>query len=150
MTRARRWREIAGGFLPLALALLLAHGCESLAARLRAHTYPPDFHYISDEQLRSTMWRLAYHSRALRELMSSPEAAASRRAEVIDHLDLMEQAALDLNRSGRASNHPVIDDQRSSFLRDIRWAREAMSREPPNFLLAQSVSGACAACHAYR
>jgi len=134
----------------LVLALVPAWGCADLAARLRAHTYPPEFHYINDEQLRSTMWRLAYHSRELRELMKSPEEAASRRAEAIDHLDLMEQSALDLNRSGRASNHPVIDANRASFLRDIRLARDGIRRDPPNFLLARSISGACADCHAYR
>ena len=124
--------------------------CSDLAGRVRQYTYPPGFHYISNEQLRSTMWRLAYHSRELRELLKSPEEAVSHRAELLNELGMMEQAVVDLNRSGWPTNHPLIDANRSSFLRDIRMAREGISREPPNFLLAGSVSGACSYCHGNR
>jgi hypothetical protein len=55
------------------LLSLQVSSCADIAARVRRHTYPPTFNYITDEQLRSTMWRLAYHSRELRELMTSSE-----------------------------------------------------------------------------
>jgi hypothetical protein len=96
------------------------------------------------------MWRLAYHSRELRELMSSPEYIAARRADALQHLEGMERAILDLNRSGWPTNHPLVDANRSTFLRDIKIAREAISREPPNFLLAGPVAGACVYCHGGR
>jgi hypothetical protein len=96
------------------------------------------------------MWRLAYHSRELRELMRSPEYVEARRADALHHLEGMEHAILDLNRSGWPMNHPLVDANRSTFLRDIKIAREAISREPPNFLLAGSVSGACVYCHGGR
>lgn len=133
------------GFIGLQLL-----ACADLAGRVRQYTYPPGFHYISNEQLRSTMWQLAYHSRELRELMKSPEEAASHRPELLSELDRMEEAVVDLNRSGWPTNHPLIDGNRSSLLRDIRMARDGISREPPNFLLAGSVSGACAYCHGSR
>ena len=60
--------------------------CADSAGRVRQHTYPPGFHYINSEQLRSTMWRLAYHSREIRELMKSPEEAAMHRAELLREL----------------------------------------------------------------
>jgi len=94
--------------------------------------------------------RQAADSRGLRESHEiSRRGGAPRRAEVIDRLDLTEQSALDLNRSGRASNRPVIDAKRSSFLRDIRLARDGIRRDPPNVLPARSISGVCADCHAY-
>jgi hypothetical protein len=132
------------------LLVLQLTACADVASRVRKYTYPPTFHYITDEQLRSTMWRLAYHSRELRDLMRSPEYVAAHRPEVLRHLEGMENATLDLNRSGWPTNHPLVDANRSTFLRDIKTAREAISREPPNFLLAGSVSGACVYCHGGR
>ena len=82
--------------------------------------------------------------------MSSPEYVEARRAAALGHLKGMELAILDLNRSGWPTNHPLVDANRSTFLRDIKIAREAISREPANFLLAGSVSGACVYCHGGR
>ena len=76
---------------------------------MREYTYPRTFHYISDEQLRSTMWRLAYHSRELRVFMALPEETATNRAEVLQHLRMMEQVMIDLNRTGWPTNHPMLD-----------------------------------------
>ena len=59
---------------------------------MRRYTYPPDFHYITQEQLRSTMWELAYHSRELNRLVSSPETAQLHRTEIVEQLGAMEQA----------------------------------------------------------
>jgi hypothetical protein len=134
----------------LALLSLQLLGCADFAGWVRQYTYPPTFRYITDEQLRSTMWRLAFHSRELRKLMTSPEKTSAHRAEVLQHLRMMEQATIELNRTGWPTNHSLIDANRSSLLRDIKTAQEAVSRDPPNFLLAGAVSGACAYCHPSR
>lgn len=136
--------------LGVCLLALQASSCADFSAWVRQYTYPPTFHYITGEQLRSTMWRLAFHSRELRQLMTSPEETAAHRAEVLQHLRMMEQATSELNRTGWPTNHPLIDANRSSFLHDLRTAQEAVSRDPPNFLLAGAVSGACAYCHPSR
>ena len=135
--------------LSACLLALQAASCANFGAWVRQYTYPPTFHYITDEQLRSTMWRLAYHSRELHDLMAR-EATVSQRAEVLQHLRMMEQATLDLNRTGWPTNHPLVDAKRSSLLRDIKNAQDAVSRDPPSFLLAGTVSGACAYCHPSR
>jgi hypothetical protein len=67
----------------LALLSLQLLGCADFAGWVRQYTYPPTFRYITDEQLRSTMWRLAYHSRELRELMTSAEMTAAHRPQVV-------------------------------------------------------------------
>ena len=136
--------------LAACLLALQASSCADFAAWVRQYTYPPTFHYIPDEQLRSTMWRLAFHARELRERMTSPEEIAGHRAEVLQHLRMMEQATIELNRTGWPTNHPLIDANRSNFLRDLGIAQEAVSRDPPDFLLAGAVSGACVYCHRHR
>lgn len=133
--------------LAISMFVLQVSSCTDFAERLRQHTYPRTFHYITDEQLRSTMWLLAYHSRELRELMASPQGITNHRVEVLQHLQKMEQATIDLNRTGWPTNHPLVDAKRSNFLRDIRTAQEAINHDPPNFLLAGAVSGACVYCH---
>ena len=62
----------------------------------------------------------------------------------------MEQAATELNRTGWPSNHSLIDENRSDFLRDIKIAGDSIRHDPPNFLLASSVTGACVSCHSNR
>lgn len=136
--------------LVIVLLWLPAVGCANFAGWLRQYTYPPGFHYITAEQLRSTMWQLAYHSRELRGVMEAPEKTESQRGEILQHLQAMEQAVNELNRTGWPTNHPLVDANRSSFLRDLRTAQAAISREPPNYLIAGSVSGACVYCHGSR
>ena len=115
------------------MVLLQLLGCADFAGWVRQYTYPPTFHYISTEQLRSTMWRLAYHSRELNQLLRSTGTIESNRKEILEHLGAMEQAATELNRTGWPSNHPLIDENRSNFLRDIKMAGDAIRREPPTF-----------------
>ena len=125
-------------------------GCADLTRRLRQHTYPPDFRYISREQLQSTMWQLAFYSRELDRLIRSPETPVNHRSEILAQLRAMEQAAEKLDRSGWPTNHPLIDMNLSNFRRDIRLAREAVERDPPNFMLASPLAGACVYCHGGR
>ena len=125
-------------------------GCEGAAKQVRQYTYPPDFRYITREELRSTMWQLAYHSRELNQLMRGPDTPQQHRAEIIEQLRAMESAAARLSQSGWPSNHPLIEMNQARFRQDIRTAREAVERDPPNYLLVAPVTGACVYCHGGR
>jgi len=120
-------------------------GCVDTAKQVRQYTYPPDFRYITREELRSTMWQLAYHLRELNQLMRGPDTPEQHRQEIIDQLRAMESAATRLG--GWPSNHPLVEMNLPSFRRDIRTAREAVERDPPDFLLAGAITGACVYCH---
>jgi hypothetical protein len=139
----RRW------ILAALLALSLV-GCADFARWVRQFTYPPEFRYIEREEIRAAMRQLAAHSRALNQLMRSIDGPQANRAEIIAHLNAMEEAALKLDQSGWPSNHPMIDMNLPSFRRDLKFAREAIERDPPNFLLAGPVTGACVYCHGGR
>jgi hypothetical protein len=135
---------------PLAVLLvvgLVLSGCASFSSWVRQYTYPPDFRYITREQLRSSMWQLARHVRELDRTIRAPERGEQQRGEILEHLRAMEQAADSLNRTGWPSNHPLIDMNLTSFRRDIGLARDAVERDPPNYVLAGSLSGACVYCH---
>jgi hypothetical protein len=131
----------------LALSLM---GCADFARWLRQYTYPPEFRYLEREEVRATMHQLASHSHALNQLIQSSDGPQAQRTEIIAHLKAMEEAAMRLDQSGWPSNHPMIDMNLPKFRRDLRFAREALERDPPNFLLAGPLTGACVYCHGGR
>src|SRR5512142_2264817 len=82
----------------IAILAASAAGCAAFGPWVRQYTYPPDFRYITPEQLHSTMWQLAYRSRELHRLMSLTGDPGTHRSEIIEHLRAMEAAADQLNR----------------------------------------------------
>lgn len=137
----------------LAFAALIAlslMGCADFARWVRQYTYPPEFRYLEREQVSSAMRQLAFHSRELNRLLRSSDGPQKQRNEILLQLKAMEEAAGKLDHSGWPTNHPLIDMNLPRFRRDITFAREAIEREPPNFLLVASVSGACVYCHGGR
>ena len=125
-------------------------GCTDFARWVRQYTYPPEFRYIERDDVRATMRELAAHSRELNQLIKSNDGPQAQRAEIVMHLRAMEEEAQKLDQSGWPTNHPLIDMNLPSFRRDLRLAREAVEREPPNFLFAGPVTGACIYCHGAR
>ena len=122
--------------------------CAGFSAGLRQYTYPPDFEYITQEQLRSTMWQLAKQVRELQLLMLEPTSSnGQQRQKVSELLMTMEHTTSQLNTSGRPSNHPVIDRNLDALRRDIALARASVEKNPPNYFLVGSVTGACVYCH---
>jgi hypothetical protein len=133
-----------GIFLTLTTQVL---GCSGFGQWVRKYTYPPDFRYITPQELHSTMWQLAYHSRELHRLMRLSDDPQVHRDEILEQLRGMERTAEKLNQSGWPTNHPLVDMNLAQFRNDIRIARQAIERDPPNFLLASPLTGACVYCH---
>lgn len=142
--------KISIRFLILICACAQLAGCTDLARRVRPYTYPPDFRYIERDQLRSAMWRLAYHVRELDRAVDDGKTPQEQREEVLKQLDGMDAALQTLDTSGGPSNHPKIDMNLPKFRQDIRLARAAAERDPPNFAQAHSLTGACVYCHGAR
>jgi len=122
-------------------------GCSDMARWVRQYTYPPEFRYIERDEVLGTMRVLAAHAREVNQLMRQDDAPQEHRAEIVEHLRAMEQAAEKLDQSGVPTNHPKVDMNLPSLRHDLKFAREAIEREPPNFLVAGPVAGACVHCH---
>lgn len=130
----------------LLCSMLLA--CADFPQWLRQRTYPPEFNYITQEKLRSKMWQLAGEVRELNVLMQdSTPIDERRRADIIKLLTAMERTTDDLKAEGRSSNHPLIDANLAPFRRDISLARDTVQKNPPNYFLVGSITGACMYCH---
>jgi hypothetical protein len=122
--------------------------CADLPARVRKHTYPPDFNYITTQQLRSTMWQLAERIERLNQILRlAGPISETERAEVVQLLKDMQRVTDDLGGQGWSSNHPEVDFNLGRFQRDVALAQRSVQADPPSYFLAGSISGACLYCH---
>jgi outer membrane murein-binding lipoprotein Lpp len=131
---------------------LLLLGCSNgVGESVRRHTYPPDFNYLSQDQIESTMGQLAHLVTRLNAVMAAEtEIDASTQAEIVTLLGELEEKARALGPGGWPSNHPRISAHVDSLRDDLRRARIAAEKSPPNYFWAGSISGACTYCHAPR
>jgi cytochrome c553 len=138
-------RDRFEAILCLVLAVSLA-GCAALLDRMRQHTYPPSFDYISDDQLHSVMWQMARDSKQIDRLVHAPGGPTpDQRDEIVRLLGFMLEASKRLG--DERTNHPVVDEHRDVFQADLDAARRGVQSEPPNYTLAENVAGACVHCH---
>jgi hypothetical protein len=136
-------------FILLVTLIIGAGGCgASWMESFRRNTYPPDFRYVSDEKLRSSMWLLGRETIELRHVLADPslsEATRRTRAELM--LGGMEDTVRKIGPEQWSSNHPELQSGLQALETDLHAAREAVLHDPPNYFLAGSVSGACSYCH---
>jgi hypothetical protein len=152
LTRARTRMMYMGKRLLVAFAAALFGSlltdCAGVPARLRRHTYPPNFRYIDRTQLHSAMWQLADTATALDRVMRQPGVIdTARRAEIKRLLEAMLATTGTLQTQGRPTNHPLISEHLEEFERDLVQARTGVEADPPNYYLVGTVSGACLTCH---
>ena len=115
--------------------------------QLRSVTYPPDFHYITRQEIQTTMGSLAVEVDELETLMwQEGGPLPENQGEVVAILTRMQQLASDLKRRAH-SNHPRIDRDGPRLRQDIERALAAARIRPPNYYQAGLVSGACTSCH---
>ena len=114
--------------------------------------YPADFHYITKQEIRTTMAQLAVEVVALDNLLAGGGVApAGEREEVLDILVRMRVLAGQLRRGGAKSSHPMLDDNAHRLRDDIsRAIAEARMSSPPTYYEAGRVVGACTYCHVPR
>ncbi len=124
-------------------------GCNAnITKEIRRHTYPPEFNYTTEKELKSTMWRLAAQVKKLDEVMVTLNTAPEqRRRGVIQVLKDMETISKTLGPEGWPGNHPKVSRNITKFRSDLVAARRALETDPPVYYLAGTISGACSHCH---
>jgi hypothetical protein len=134
--------------IALLAALVTLCACAGLAREVREYTYPRDFEYLGEGEIHSVMGQLAVNVRALDALLAegAPPSGAQRE-RVVELLRAMEQVARALGSDEVRSNHAKLDLGSDAFRERLAAARRAAQRDPPDYYLAGSVSGACRYCH---
>jgi len=115
---------------------------------VRKVTYPPDFNYISDEKLTSTMQQFAWYTtlldNSLQDIIPVPE---EQRQNAVSILYKMENLSHELGEQNLSSNHNIVSFNIRQFRQNIVNARDGLQQDPPNYYLAGSVSAYCLNCH---
>jgi hypothetical protein len=133
----------------LLLGVLGINGCSSeFAAAVRKVTYPPDFKYVTADELRSNMHKLAFELQQLDSaLLQTNNSSPEQQKQVLQNLDNIQKIAKGLHAGDAGASHPFLDDGMGDFISRVQEAKIAASLEQPRYYLAGQVSGGCVNCH---
>jgi hypothetical protein len=137
-----------GSSVLLVIGVLIVGGVTSCTLKqLRSVTYPPDFQYITREEIQTTMGRLAVQIVALNDIMGREGGPGpSDQTRVVEILETMKGLAAEL-KSARRSSHPRIDSAAPLLQEAIGRALRGVQSNPPNYYFAGEASGSCTYCH---
>jgi len=138
---------VVGALLLLPLAFVT--GCETPVGPVRVTTMPPDLGYLPPEQIRTAMWVLAAEIGELERALERQNARdpIAYQADIRARLARMRTAAETLDRPGRSSQHPVLNQNLDRFTARIRRAERSAERTPPDYFPASTLAGTCYLCH---
>lgn len=134
--------------LALGAVILIAACSERALETVRKVTYPPDFNYVSQNKLQTTMDQFAWYTQLLQKNLDHSEITPDQRLQTVQILKKMDELASQLGAQNLRSNHRQVGENIDKFRRDIREAREAVLQNPPDFNKARVVPGYCLRCHA--
>ena len=124
-------------------------GCSNdFSAAVRKVTYPPDFKYVTAQELRSNMEQLALQMQLLDQALKPDNTdKTTQQQQVVDTLGTIQKIGVGLQAGDAGATHPFLQDMMMDFVDNIRRARSAASLKTPKYYLAGRVSGGCINCH---
>ncbi len=131
----------------LATMIFMMGGCGDFAAVVRKVTYPPDFKYVTGDELRSQMEQMAFQLQLLDQALMQDKNEQSVQQQVLNALGNIERIGSGLQAGDAGSNHPFLQDSMKNFVSVVGQAREAASMNPPQYYYAGKVAGGCVNCH---
>jgi len=133
--------------LPVLFAISGCGGGD-ITAMVRKVTYPPDFKYVTGDELRSSMKQLAYQVQLLDNALAEVDTEQfDQLQQVLSALRNIEKIGSGLQAGDTGTNHPFLQDFMRDFVSNVEKARLAASSSPPDYYFAGRVSGGCVNCH---
>ena len=130
---------------------LVGAGLLTGCAHIRKATYPSDFVYLEQNQIRSEMALLSLYMRQIDEILLDDSTVSSAQQEqVIKILSKIDNSVDSLGAGNIRTNHLVLDDHIDQFKSDVSVALRDASSDPPNYFALGRLSGSCVACHKHR
>ena len=128
------------------LCVAVVFGC----AQIRKVTYPNDYVYLEQKQLRSKMALLSFYMRQLDEaLLDYSTTGGDQQQRILDILKKINGLTAEFG-GGVTTNHLVIDDHIDQFKIDVNIAIRNARADPPNYFAVGRLAGSCDGCHRYR
>jgi len=144
---------LVSGKTPLQL-ILLALLCAGLflgCAQIRKATYPSDFVYLEQKQIKTEMALLSLYMRQLDQiLMDDSTVSSEQQQQILGILSKIEASTGTLGAGNVRTNHLVIDDHIDQFRDEVYTAIHNASADPPNYFALGRLSGSCVGCHKFR
>ena len=130
---------------------LVGAGLLAGCAQIRKATYPSDFVYLEQNQIRSEMALLSLYMRQIDEILLDDSTVSSAQQEqIIKILSKVDDSVDSLGAGNVRTNHLVLDDHLGQFKSDVTVAMRDASSDPPNYFALGRLSGSCVACHQHR
>jgi hypothetical protein len=128
------------------LCVAVVFGC----AQIRKVTYPNDYVYLEQKQLRSKMALLSFYMRQIDEvLLDYSIVNGDQQQRILYLLNKIYGLTAELG-GGVTTNHLVIDDHIDQFKIDVNTAIRGARTNPPNYFALGRLAGSCTGCHQYR
>ena len=120
-------------------------------AQFRKATYPSDFVYLEENQIRSEMALLSLYMRQIDAILLDDSTVSSeQQGQIIKILSKVDKSVDSLGAGNIRTNHLVLDDNIDQFKSDVTVALRDASSDPPNYFALGRLSGGCVACHKHR
>ena len=128
------------------LCVTVVFGC----AQIRKVTYPDDYVYLEQKQLRSKMALLSFYMRQIDEvLLDYSIISGDQQQRILYLLNKINDLTAELG-GGVTTNHLVIDEHIDQFKIDVNIAIRDARANPPNYFALGRLAGNCTGCHKYR
>lgn len=131
----------------LTLSVVLATACADPDSAGILLPQAPDLGPADGGTLQGTMWRIAFLTGLLEDLVEDPRGPATHRDEILDVLTQIEAAARPLEDDGVGADHDLVARHGRAFVEDVRQARRDVEHEPPSFGRAAAIYDTCLRCH---
>lgn len=123
----------------------------SSCAQIRKVTYPSDFVYLDDSQVKTSMLRISLAMRNIDNLLlREPDISVEKQRRILESLNTIDAITDTLSVAERDTNHLLIERYMQEFKQNINNAIYSAKAEPPNFYAAAQLSANCIGCHRYR
>ena len=128
--------------------IMLISGCSDFAGAVRTITYPPDFKYVTGQELRSRMEQMAFQLQLLDQALAENNVVRpAQQQQVLGSLGNIRRIASNLQAGEAGSSHPFLQDFMKEFVSDVEQARNTAALDPPSYYFAGRVAGGCVNCH---
>jgi hypothetical protein len=131
----------------LTAMLLSMTGCE----QVRKVTYPQDFQYMEDREVKQIMQKMGENMGKLAQLVDDESLPEKEKQEkVIDVLNKLDGYATKLSGGHKQTNQFVIAEHIHGFSGDLVNAKMLASLDPPRYDKTRNIVNSCSKCHEYR
>jgi len=131
----------------LTATLLSTTGCE----QVRKVTYPQDFQYMEDREVKQLMQKMGENMGKLAQLVDDESLPEKEKQEkVIDVLNKLDGYATKLSGGHKQTNQFVIAEHIHGFSGDLVNAKMLASLDPPRYDKTRNIVNSCSKCHEYR